>query len=121
MAAVLHHVSTSSAQRGAFWHHSNTLFLPRFAASAIRVNVDDESLQDKQMFDVMLCVVQVAAVGVVGLKYVCCKGVGGGDQGGLGQGQGERLRGGGGGGAQAARPRAVQQGRDAGEGHQHLD
>ena len=43
----------------------------------IRVNVDNESMQDKQMFDVMLCVVQVAAVGVGGLKYVCCKGGGG--------------------------------------------
>ena len=43
----------------------------------IRVNVDEESLQDKQMFDVMLCVVQVAAVGVGGLKYMCCKGGGG--------------------------------------------
>ena len=49
----------------------------RFAALTIRVNVDEESLQDKQMFDVMLCVVQVAAVGVGGLKYMCCKGGGG--------------------------------------------
>ena len=40
----------------------------------IRVNVDNESMQDKQMFDVMLCLVQVAAVGVGALKYVCCKG-----------------------------------------------
>ena len=31
-------------------------------------------MQDKQMFDVMLCVVQVAAVGVGGLKYMCCRG-----------------------------------------------
>jgi len=49
------------------------LFLPRFAASAIRVNVDDESLQDKQMFDAVLCVVQVAGLGGCGLGRLLFK------------------------------------------------
>ena len=50
------------------------LFFTMFAALAIRVDADDESLQDKQAFDVMLCVIQVAAVGVGLAKYAFCKG-----------------------------------------------
>ena len=39
----------------------------------IRVNVDEESLQDKQMFDAVLCVVQVAGLGGCGLGRLLFK------------------------------------------------
>jgi len=52
---------------------SNSRFCLRFAALLIRVNVDEESLQDKQAFDAMLCLVQVAAVGVGLAKFMFYK------------------------------------------------
>ena len=40
------------------------LFLTMFAALLIRVNADQESLQDRGFFDALLCAVQFAGVGV---------------------------------------------------------
>ena len=39
----------------------------------IRLNVDEENLQDKQAFDAILCLVQVAAVGVRLVQFVFYK------------------------------------------------
>jgi hypothetical protein len=49
------------------------LFFTMFAALAIRVNVDNESVEDKQMFDIMLCAIQFAGVGVGLIKFALCK------------------------------------------------
>ena len=49
------------------------LFFTMLAALAIRVNVDGESLQDKQAFDILLCLIQIAAVGVGFTQYAFFK------------------------------------------------
>ena len=46
------------------------LFFVMFSALAIRVNLDDESLQDKKMFDMMMILIQFLAPGVMVLNKV---------------------------------------------------
>ena len=49
------------------------LFFTMFAALAIRVNADQEGLQDRAFFDAMLCVVQFVGVGVGFITFLTCK------------------------------------------------